>query len=115
MKLNLRPNKREISYSQAALITIVPLLATLANCSRYQTSDELSRDQKYSIGQSSASQQEVASKSQESSGEHDSSYSGGNRGQVRNLSLTADFRAVKLRWSYNHDAATNEPAAFLVR
>lgn len=33
---------------------------------------------------------------------------------VKDLKLLADFRAVKLRWSYEHSEA-NEPASFDIR
>lgn len=36
------------------------------------------------------------------------------RSDVKEFHLTSDFRAVKLRWSYEHSDA-NEPAAFTVR
>lgn len=34
---------------------------------------------------------------------------------VKDLKLTADFRAVKLRWSYDYSEAANEPASFDIR
>lgn len=135
-KLNLRPNDRHRSANRTSFwlvqraLTSLPLISLLiitVNCGETPISQHPNEvphtGHHLATSQSPSKQLERGEQSTSrnlspNATRHlqltDLSINPNARPDVKEFHLTSDFRAVKLRWSYEHSDA-NEPAAFAVR